>query len=270
MKMSHGAAIVLCAWVVGFSVLPALGSSILIASDVQADQLVSLDPTTGAKTVIGPLADDIVAGLGYDAVHDILYASSTWTSGGRNLLRVDYNTGAVTIIGPLGQGGMHGLEYNPARDILYGITTIYSNKLWQINVATGAAIEIGTHGINGLSGLAYDYVNDIMYAGDSMNKQLFTINLDTGAATLVGPFNGPTGNRIGNGLAWDPEFGLLATDTHADTAYNDELYSIDVMTGQATLIGATGTGNALGLAFVPEPTSLALLGCGLLIAIRRR
>ncbi len=248
-------------------------ASILIGSDAEADMLVSIDPATGVRTPIGPLSDPIVAGLAYDSTHDILYASSTSTGAGRNLLRVDYTTGAVAVIGPMGQGGMHGIEYNPNRGVLYGVTNGYSSKVWTLDITTGAATAVGTYSATPsawLAGLAYDYVNDVMYASDVLNYRLFRVDMDTGAITLVGPFNGPTGSKIGGGLAWDPQWGLLATDTHADGAYNDDLYRIDPATGQATLIGSMGSGNMLGLAFVPGPGGAAILAIGAMVGARRR
>ena len=138
------------------------GATILIGSDVTADQLFQIDPTTAAVTPIGPLGDPVVASLTFDPIHKILYGSSTQTD---NLPRIDPLTGATTVIGKFGVGLMHSIEYNPNNNTLFGVSQA-TRLLYMINVATGAASPIGATGIADIGGIAFDSVNDIMYATD--------------------------------------------------------------------------------------------------------
>ena len=50
----------------------------------------------------------------------------------------------------------------------------------------------------------------------------------------------------------------------------DSLYTVDVNTGVATLVGANGHPWIDGLAWLPEPSSLVLLALGALSVLRRR
>jgi len=74
---------------------------------------------------------------------------------------------------------------------------------------------------------------------------------------LIGPLNGPTNP---NGVAFNRDNGLMYMVDNS----TDNLYTINLLTGAATLIGSTGSGNLLGLVYipVPEPASVALLGLG--------
>jgi DNA-binding beta-propeller fold protein YncE len=92
------------------------------------------------------------------------------------------------------------------------------------------------------------------------------MNLATGATTLLGPFG--EGSTNPNGLAYNHDNDTMyMVDNSADN-----LYTIDLTTGAATLVGSTGTGNLLGLVYVPipAPSALALLGVAGLIGRGRR
>lgn len=97
---------------------------------------------------------------------------------------------------------------------------------------------------------------------------LATINVNTGAATLIGRTNNGSTNVALDGLALDyqpggPLWGTLA----------DEVYTINIATGALTprwTIAGLGSIGATGV--VPEPATLGLIGTGLagLWAVRRR
>jgi hypothetical protein len=73
----------------------------------------------------------------------------------------------------------------------------------------------------------------ILYFTDTTTDELYTVNIATGALTLVGS----TGGAFLNGITYDWSngtfYGVSATD----------LYTVDVTTGATTLVGALGTGG---------------------------
>ncbi len=229
-------------------------SPMLLAADGQNNRLLRLDPATAAFTVIGPLSVSTVASLAYDSAHNILYATSTQT---HQLLRINPATGATTVIGPLGTFLMHGLEYNPADDTLYGVARPSGPTavLYRINTTTGSATSIANLSTNGIYNIAFDTSVGVMYAAEILSQNLYTLNLATGALTLVGPFGipGTPFVQIGMGMAFDPVLGLFATDNTGLQNQANLLYHINTSTGAATLVGITAVANLLGLAFVPSP-----------------
>jgi len=70
---------------------------------------------------------------------------------------------------------------------------------------------------------------------------------------------------------WEQSSGsLLLTVTNQDLVSSASLFSVNADTGAASLIGSHGVSGFSGLAFVPAPGAAALLGLGVLIAVRRR
>jgi len=86
-------------------------------------------------------------------------------------------------------------------------------------------------GGNGLHGLAYDPTTNVMYGASSSN--LFTVDMNTGAQTLVGSFRITEGLMIA--IAFDGEGNLYGVNL-----VTAGLHSIDPSTGKATLIGRLG------------------------------
>lgn len=112
-----------------------------------------------------------------------------------------------------------------------------SRALYEINMTTGAKTSIGTVSSNAstTSELAYDRVNDVIYVASSGNDSLFTLDLATGNATLVGAFGDST--VVMHGLEFGPGNVLYAV---SGASANQNVYTVDTTTGVATAIGATG------------------------------
>ena len=216
-----------------------------------------------------------------------------------SLYTVDVKTGAVTFVSTLTTPTNTftlGIDFNPVPDRLRIVTE--SNQNLRVNVETGATTVDG----------------DLVYATGDVNENSFVRVTEAAYTTSCppSPRTPPPGTQlyyIDYGLdilatTSAPNDGILTTvgslgvdtdefvgfdiffDGGTNTAYallngggSPSLYTIDLGTGAATLIGAlgpgAGTGNVFGLtaAAVPEPTTLALAamgGLGLLVHRRRR
>ena len=244
-----------------------------LAPSARAQQLIALDSsrafyvldiTTGMRTQIGTVSANAgtTAGLAYDPANNIVYLTSTSND---SVYTLNLATGAATLIGAYADAAivMHGLEYDDSTGILYGVSS-HNNGLYNINITTGVATLIGTSGLASFTNLGYNSTTNQMFATNSGADSFYSIDRATGAATLIGPLTGPTNP---NGLAYNRDNQLLyLVDNNTDS-----LYTINTATGAANLIGPTGTGNFLGLVYIPipEPGSVLLLGFGALLAARR-
>ena len=105
-----------------------------------------------------------------------------------------------------------------------------NSNIWIIDHGSGAMTLVGASG-EGLHGLAYDDTSGILYACGVTD--LFTVDMVTGVASLVGSF-GVSGSMM-VGIACDGYGNMYAEDLHTDC-----LYSVNPTTGLATLIGSFG------------------------------
>ena len=142
------------------------------------------------------------------------------------LLTIDVNTGAAAAsVGPLGSAGRR--RFRP---------------------------RVSASGV--LYGAAYR---------DGQADQLVTIDIMTGAATLVGPLGTNVPTPAVGGLEFDPASGILY---YSD---NTNLYSVNTSSGAALLIGPHGVAPMAGLAaVVPEVHGMAVAALGVAAALRRR
>jgi sugar lactone lactonase YvrE len=126
-----------------------------------------------------------------------------------------------------------------ASDIV--ITTTQTRRLIGVDGATGAGNIIGTApsspAPSQLDGLAFDANTGTLYGVDTVGNDLYTVNPQTGAATLVGDL----GVNLGSfGLTFDTNRNRLYL-TSLSTNTNQGLYTVDPTTAAATLVG-TGFG----------------------------
>lgn len=166
----------------------------------------------------------------------VLY--SVQSNGDDHLYSIDAATGVATDLGRLAFDDAEGLAF--AGSTLYAIGGS-THELW--NITTPPGVLVGATGTrNGIdAGLDFDERSGTMYnfnggrgSSNQGSSSLYTVNLATGAATLVG-----SNGVYGDGFAVGPTGSAYAIDGN----FTDSLYGIDLLTGAASLIGNLGLGN---------------------------
>lgn len=230
--------------------------------------LYTINPTTGAATVVGPIGY-AVTGMAYNAAAGIMYGSTTSLSPNcaRCLITINLTTGAGTLIGPMGLG-------NAAADIAWSGSVLYgwsedTDDLVTINTTTGTATVVGEAGIS-TAGDGMDFVGGVLYAAlQSASSPIYTVNLTTGVPTPGSTLTGD-GDQI-SGATTQTSSGLLfATQTQSPSP----LLTINPVTGVVTNIGSTGVNRMDAIAFsapppatVPTLSEWAMIGFGGLLAM---
>ncbi|MFM9959248.1 MAG: hypothetical protein ACKVZJ_14390 [Phycisphaerales bacterium] len=231
--------------------------------------LYTIDFSTGAKTLIGTIGTNsgTPGGLAYRPDNNTIYLTSTSTD---SLYTLDVTTATSTLVGAYGGADvvMHGLEWDSSTGTMYGVSgggSPANFNAYTISTANGAATLLGNTGLTSFTNLGYNSLTNTMYATNSATDSFFTFNRATGGTTLIGALGGPTNP---NGLAFNRDNGLMyMVDNNTDS-----LYTINMNTGAATLVGSTGSGNLLGLVYVPIPTpgAASLLAIAGAATLRRR
>lgn len=107
------------------------------------------------------------------------------------------------------------------------------SNLWDVNGGTGAVYNPRPTGLNHVVGIALHPSNTRLYAVTSLGtnpstNSLYEIDIDTGASTLIGPLG--IGGLFEGDLAFGDDgtlYGIMST----------KLYTIDTVTGAATVVG---------------------------------
>lgn len=137
-----------------------------------------------------------------------------------------------------------------------------SRALYEVDMATGAKTQIGTVSANAgtTGGLAYDRANNVMYVTSTSLDQLFTLDLGTGAATLVGSYDPAVTAIVMHGIEIDDSTGQLYGISIHNTG---TFYSINKTTGAATAIGtATGTASFQNLGYNSDTDTMYMTSGG--------
>jgi hypothetical protein len=168
--------------------------------------LARIDTTTGARTIIGTADDNGYGwnGMAWDSTTGKLFAVSGCGTNSK-LVTLDISSGAVTPVGSLpnefctvaiaidGNGDMYGLD-------------LAAQGLFAIDKTSGADALIGSVGFNAnfAQDMAFDQSTGILYlAGfdaDSMTGGMYTVDVTTGLATLIGPQGASSGEIDAMGI----------------------------------------------------------------------
>jgi hypothetical protein len=227
------------------------------------EELISIDPSTGAGTLIGSLDSEMDA-FGLSDRGTSIY---TFDQTADRIRQLDPATGHTLATIDIGVSGIIGEGSLAFRSDGIGFMTQSAGsvgQLWSFDITLPGSTAITTdYGLTpSMDGADFDG-SDVLYGLSQNSYDLYTINQTTGATTYVGP----TGFLSGTGLG-----GL--TFTSNGTLYgvlNDALYTINPGTGAASLVGPIGFNDVSGLtAVIPEPATFVILGLGSLCLIRRK
>jgi len=208
----------------------------ILGVDVTTDKLLNIDKETAAAVIIGPVGSPIVGGLAYDPETGLLYGTDTITE---NLVTIDPCDGTTTIIGHTGISLLHGLALDPCDGTLYA--TNGQSNLYTIDKTTGEPSLVGPIGYSHIGALDFDPTSGILYgayAYRSTNGFLITIDVTTGQGTFVADTH-----RI-NGLCFDPDGTLYASENGLYAGVQSSLYTVDKFTGEWNLVGGMGVDRA--------------------------
>jgi hypothetical protein len=206
--------------------------------------LISSNPVTGLQV------GETLQSIDFDPNTGRLYAISS----SRTVYTVELTTGAVTPVSTLDflPQGSDGFDFNPVTGLLR-IVNFFGENL-RINAETGETIvdEALAYTAADPNAGRIPRVDAIAYTSNvrgATSTRLYGIDFDTlmlqdpdnaGVLTTVGPL----GAGFGSPASFDVSgvTGIAYAST-VSTSVSSELYSINLSTGQATLIGGIGGGN---------------------------
>jgi hypothetical protein len=154
---------------------------------------------------------------------------------------IDLSNGAFTQIGPTYAPGYLGIA--TVSGTVFATDGI--NNLVSIDRTTGIPTVIGNSGVALVSAAAS---GGPLYGVGYPDNNLYSVNTGNGAATHIGP----TGLPVISGF-FANSFSVSNTAlyyTYEDSSNVSSLYTLDPTTGNATLVGLTGTTNLVGSGFI--------------------
>ena len=253
-------------WLWGSLLTSSLTAAPILYGITFDEELIRINTTTGAGTLVGNLSSTMASfGLGtrnnelytFDQTADLIRQLSPTTAATLN----SFNVGITTV----GEGG---LAFRS--DGLGFLSQGGGGGFWSFSLSTLTSSLITSVQAPTMDGLDFS-PTDVLYGLSQETYNLYTINVATGATTLIGA-TGLTAATGFGGLAFRGDGVLFAIQ-------GLDLYTINTATGVATLIGNSGFDKISGLTFldveassVPEPGSAMLLVCGaaLLLVIGKR
>jgi len=230
-------------------------------------------------TITGLGASEVVVGIDFRPLTGQLYGV---TNANRNVV-INPLSGAATQVGaifnaPRLVGGFFGFDFNPTSDRIRIVSTSGQNLRFNPNngalaasdatlaflagdpnfsgkpIASGAAYTNNVAGARTTSLYLIDSGRNALLLQGSLNGS--PISPNTGLCTTVGSLGIGAGDVLGFDIAGGSN-AAFASITPEGTANNPSLYTINLATGAATLIGAIGSGApVIDIAIAPRNVNI--------------
>lgn len=234
------------------------------------------------SAISGLMTNEQIRGIDFRPANGLLYALGSFN----NLYTINTSTGAASLVGagtglPL-SGSSFGFDFNPVIDRIRVVSDAGQNYV--INPDTGTAVQVtslfyaGGDANEGATPNVASSAYTNSFAGTT-STQLYGI--DTGLDILVRQANsagtletvGSLGADIIDMVGFDISSvtGSAFAVTIEDGSSRSVLWSIDLNTGAASMLGEIGGGTVLtSFAVVPTPATASLLAGLALVGSRRR
>jgi hypothetical protein len=231
-----------------------LGKAILIAqalpgtmystSGESTPELFTVNQTTGTASSVSPTTGGASDALSIRPTTNELYSTEAFSDSTR-LYRISSADGETVPVSTINVGNMKAIAFS-ASDELYGATT--TGELYRVIPETGAATLIGTSAGIIYSSIVFNPTSGELWASiapiiAAVRDGIFKVNTTTGDTSLVGRTGLGVSTRH---LAFDAGGRLYAMI--GTGAAESQLYQLDTLTAQASLLGPTGTSNLNTLA----------------------
>ena len=250
----------------------------LVAVESGTGNLYSVSESDASLSLIDSTGLSNLGALEFDPFSGTLYGLTTGEQNA-TLYRLDISPGLDDVVAhAIGELGIPvregGLAFAP-NGTAYGVnggTTI--SVLFSVDLVTGAATTIGEiGGRHDIAGLGFRD-DGVLVGLDSTDNSLLAIDTVTGAGTLMDAIGPAIGSVGGMAISGENRYfataGPLAINPGSNSLYLFNPYDPTDITPRGDF-DATITGVGIsGLAYIPEPTTLALLFIGGVGLLRRR
>lgn len=229
------------------------GGAVLYAVSFNDKQLLTVDPNTGAGTLVTNLG--LVTPYDLAAYRGSLYLYRSSTANSQALAELDPFTGQIRRTMEFTNritGGEGALDFDAEGWAVATKSTSQTGTVFRLDMATGALKLATPEGglFPSLDGLAFD-PQGVLYGLRQGGAALYIVNPFTGETTLVGNLGLTLSEPASvGGLAFAPD-GVLYAALGGDT--DSHLYRLSKATGVATWVGAIGFARVCGLRFFTPP-----------------
>jgi hypothetical protein len=258
---------------------PSVRAGILYSVNVQTDQLVKIETTTGSVSVVGPIGHQM-QGTDLASLDGLIYATTQKTPGfnldGMTLVAIDPSSGAKVSSADMRLGTnevfAEGLTAaNGQLVVSFDHLSLTSVRTGVVDPTTGAISDPQFHGPD-LDELGTDLTGQIVaidgenYSGNTRQMAFYHVDRNPAGGAFIGDFllQGSL-----NDIVFTP-FGVFSFN-----AFDQNLYRLD-LTGWPSIVETIPLGpialQLSGMAYVPEPSTYALAALGIvaLLVSRRR